>query len=550
MSFVTWSPLATASGLVVLAAGLFLLQRLRIRFSDRAVPTLLFWREAVRENRARVLVRRFRHPWAYVFLLLLASCLWLAASRPELRGRETSGAAVILVENSWATGGRSSRSRVEALLAETLGELGARPTRVLACGGRSKVLLAPGEPAALALDRWRDLRPESAHGMTAREVDRIVDEESGDQPLDVVVIGPTPLPAALHASLPDSVRVRRRWSGTEKDEVAALASLGYERAASGKPDTVDVSMVILGKGEAPRPDVRVGDAVLESEDLRVERVNGGWIFRIDDLTAAGQTVVVGLTGPAGRREARLQLPDGFRLPIQREGNLPFGLEAYLAADPDLEVGRHGLLVGRSEKAAFRVVDGSARVRIVYGARDDLESVRRVFEGLGWDEVWREGEGGDDELGRVDMEPGYARRIEVSASLFDRPWHFLDTEAFPLFMAAALRWLADSTAPPATATVGDPVGRPGDQLEGQDGKTVNGVGEPPVPLAAGRFGLGDGTAVEVSTLLPAEDFLPPSKSASAQRLAGGGGIDPTLWLGAAALAMLLAEWWFTAKGRMP
>ncbi len=550
MSFATWSPLVVASGLVVLAAGLFAVQRLRIRFSDRPVPTLLFWREAVRENRARVLVRRFRHPWAYAFLLLLASCLWLAASRPEPTDGETSGGVVVLVDNSMATNDRTVRSQVEALLSETLSGLDARSTRVVACGGRARILLSPGEPVALALDRWRALRAEDAHAMMAREVDRIVDEEDSDHPLDVLVIGPAPLPAALISSLPGHVRVRRLWSRPERDPAFALASLGYERAASGRSDAVDVVFEIRGEGEAPRPDVRVGEEELGPAALRRVRRDGRWLFRIEDLPAVGQTVVVGLTDAQGRREARLRLPDGFRLPIRRDGNLPFGVAAYLDTDPDLEVANQGLLIGRSEDAAFRVVDGAPRIRILYGAEDDLDGVRRVFEGLGWDEVWREGEGGDEELGRVDMEPGDTRRIEVSAQLFDRPWHFLDTQAFPLFMATALRWLADPALPPATAAVGESVGRAGDELRGENGKAVIGVGDPPVPLAAGRYDLGDVPGVEVSALVPAEDLLDADEGSTKGRPVGGGRVDPTLWLGAVALLMLLAEWWFTAKGRMP
>ena len=64
-------------GLAGLAAALFLLQRLRVRYRERTVITTLFWKEALQEARARVLVRRFKHPWAYLFVLLIGSLLWL-----------------------------------------------------------------------------------------------------------------------------------------------------------------------------------------------------------------------------------------------------------------------------------------------------------------------------------------------------------------------------------------------------------------------------------------------------------------------------------------
>jgi len=78
MSFTTLSPLSIALGLVGLAGVLYLLQRLRVRHREIDVVTTLFWREALQETRARVLVRRFRHPLAYAFVLAIAALLWLA----------------------------------------------------------------------------------------------------------------------------------------------------------------------------------------------------------------------------------------------------------------------------------------------------------------------------------------------------------------------------------------------------------------------------------------------------------------------------------------
>ena len=60
MSFANLAPLWVALDLGALVAGLYLLQRLRVQHRDLQVPTTLFWREAVEEARARVLVRRFQ----------------------------------------------------------------------------------------------------------------------------------------------------------------------------------------------------------------------------------------------------------------------------------------------------------------------------------------------------------------------------------------------------------------------------------------------------------------------------------------------------------
>ena len=52
-------------GAAALAAGLFLLQRLRVRHRPVVVVSTLFWQEALQEARARVLVQRFRHLFTY-----------------------------------------------------------------------------------------------------------------------------------------------------------------------------------------------------------------------------------------------------------------------------------------------------------------------------------------------------------------------------------------------------------------------------------------------------------------------------------------------------
>ena len=69
--------------LAALAGALYLLQRLRVRHREVDVATTLFWHEAVHETRARVLVQRFRHPWAYALLLAISALLWSVVGAPE-----------------------------------------------------------------------------------------------------------------------------------------------------------------------------------------------------------------------------------------------------------------------------------------------------------------------------------------------------------------------------------------------------------------------------------------------------------------------------------
>ena len=83
MSFSNLPIGAVLAGIAALAGVLYALQRLRVRHRPVTVVTTLFWKEAVEETRARVLVHRFRHFWAYLLLLTIVSLLWIAIAAPR-----------------------------------------------------------------------------------------------------------------------------------------------------------------------------------------------------------------------------------------------------------------------------------------------------------------------------------------------------------------------------------------------------------------------------------------------------------------------------------
>jgi len=85
MNFSQLSPAAVFAGLAALAALLYALQRLRVRHREVTVPTTLFWKIAAEKAPARTFRERFRHPWAYLLFLLIASLLWLAFAGPGPR---------------------------------------------------------------------------------------------------------------------------------------------------------------------------------------------------------------------------------------------------------------------------------------------------------------------------------------------------------------------------------------------------------------------------------------------------------------------------------
>ena len=83
MSFGLLSTFAVLLGIVLLAIGLWLLQRLRVQHREVTVLSTLFWQSAIEETRARVFVKRFRHWPAWVLLVAIASLLWMLLARPQ-----------------------------------------------------------------------------------------------------------------------------------------------------------------------------------------------------------------------------------------------------------------------------------------------------------------------------------------------------------------------------------------------------------------------------------------------------------------------------------
>jgi len=108
-------------GLAAIAALLVILQLLRVRYQREDVVTTMFWREAIEESRARVLLKRFRHPWAYLLVFAIAALLWLALAEPQRAASDQTDYVVLLdgsavmatqakSENRHTTTGRSRQS--------------------------------------------------------------------------------------------------------------------------------------------------------------------------------------------------------------------------------------------------------------------------------------------------------------------------------------------------------------------------------------------------------------------------------------------------------
>ena len=139
MSFANLSLVPFLIGLAAIAVVLGLLQLLRVRCQRVDVVTTMFWREAIEESRARVLVKRFRHPWAYALVLAIAGLLWLALAEPTSPNSDEQNHVVLLDGSAAMLAGDRYERTVESLI-DQIERLPKGERQVFWCGGDARLV--------------------------------------------------------------------------------------------------------------------------------------------------------------------------------------------------------------------------------------------------------------------------------------------------------------------------------------------------------------------------------------------------------------------------
>lgn len=473
-------------GLAALGVVLYALQRLRVRHREVVVVTTMFWKAALEESRARVLVERFRRPLVFLFLLLIASLLWLAVATPRWVDPE-SRERVILIDASAAM--RVSGRFDAAIIAATqrAAECSPETTRVMLAGARLSTILDRNEDAAMLERRLggreADLHPSTLESallelaVTAPEPGMVV-EICGDSPIDARVVEMLkPRLDARRLELPAS-----EVSGVSNRGVVAL---GVTESASGRFDAVDLFVSTAGE-LAPTTPVVVPSATsrdaagrsrivtLEALPLREGDRPNLHHFRARDLPADGSIVRVELAAgdpQSADDAAECLLPTRSRLRVALEEGVPAALRAVLQVDGAIEivadpsdaaiVVRRGGSVFGATQPAFVVVDPASgrpafSMTFESGTSGDLRRrLEELVDSLALAEidavslatVARREIRAEARVG----EPLEPRSIEVWSALFSPEYDFTTASAYPRFVSRAMRFLAGvETFPPEVA----------------------------------------------------------------------------------------------------
>lgn len=565
MSLVNLSLPGLLTGLLAIAGVLFLLQRLRVRYRERTVITTLFWKQALAEARRRVLVRRFKHPLAYLFVLVICSLLWLGFAQPRSVA-STGQSYVILLDASAAMAhGQRFADTVDLALAQA-SRLPVDRRRVILCGGRPRPLLEPGENLLLVRERLATAGPEACPPSVERTLRALTRELPESQEVTVIVAGDAPISATMADLLPDRVHLTRLAPDGDAagSDNRAITALGVAPAASGAWEHVDVLCEVTHDGSG-EPALAVSldgkPAALEASHTR-----SGPRSRIvfADVPAAGQLLEVRLRGAddvSADDHAEIRLPERSRIRVSLDPLLAGTVGPVLAADPAV------LVTDDAPTARVAVADTPAGtgvptlVFVPISAQDDaivlhepserVADISDTFQQLGLDQVdamdVAQASGRRISIGAT---TGERRAISVWRPLLGQSFNFVQSRSFPLFVARALRWLAGTETEPFYVAAGEPVAGVLEAQTASNGAVLDPVGADFIPPRAGRYVGHDGHALAAALPGPAPGAALAELEPASLDAVGSGAGDWALWLGLVVLVLLVAEWYVFGTGRMP
>ncbi len=535
MTFALLPAWGVALGALALAGLLWLLQRLRAQPRVVRRATALLWAIAVREAPLTVRGRRFRYWLAYLLALAIALLLWLAAAQPQLTGSGGGIRVFYLDLTAGLVRSDAAAAAKRALIADVRAVPAASRAVYLGDGdadGRfATLLLAPGENASLLAGRLAELaplpQPSRFRAWLARQAKALPVRYYGDWPSARGT-------AASFGYLAPAVRSNR-----------GIVALGTAPAASGRWDVADVR-VATEPADAAATLAWTLDG-RRFAPARVERdADGGRVLR--DVPAAGGALRVRLMpgdGFPADDAATLRLPDRRPVRVAVAADVPASVRAAIAADDALAI----------------VAPDAAQVVVRTGPSSDGRPTLALLPAASQPQTFvftGAGPGGAADLpalgltpadaaalaqalGRpigVGIEPGPRRSVSVWRALFDPATRFDRSPAMPVFVSQAVRWLA---VPQGWR----PYAKAGEAAPDQSRLYGLAAADAADRLLAGAPA--DADALTDRTATRAAAGAGPAPTVVPLR---GGGDRLLVWLLAAALALLAAEWWLVQRGRMP
>ncbi|MAI74118.1 MAG: hypothetical protein CMM01_24905 [Rhodopirellula sp.] len=527
MTFTLFSTLATLIGVAIIAAGLALLQRLRVQHREIEVASTLFWQAAVKETRARVFVHKFRHWPAWLLLVLIASLLWILLAGPNWSGGEQMQHVVLLDGSIADPDVAASDLELATLKASKLPWMN---REIVLAGPQLQTLLRSGEPVQVANLR-RDKAPTPTSTGLEWALESLAGRAGQGRPLTIHIVGDARVDQRYLDALPDEVTVYRVDRGPAQGK-PLLRALGVSDAESGVWQTVDLlfAPAALDTFQLEKINVTIDQEPFSGE---IQATSGG-DYVVKNVPAGGG--VLRMNYEASEVGA-ITLPRRDLIRIGFEAGTPEVLKQLILLDPACtEVQRQpDLLVGESEDADLRLrSEGRPAFQVDTDLKDADLALEELIDELALRQI--DATALAQQSGRViDVQVASSdqRKISVWKNLFSTTYNFQQSRACPIFVARSIRWLANRPVlvPWAEQGMRLPAARP--------------VFDRVVDLTA--------TAADGRTLLVTRLSGPAVVAAAVESSPADGfvaGLGVAVWIGILVVIMLLAEWALYQKGRLP
>jgi hypothetical protein len=577
MTFANFSWPWVLGGLAVLAASLYALQILRIRYREVTVVSTFLWRKAMQELPVRKFRERFRHPWAYALSLAICSLIWLALAEPTPQQASDSSFHVLILDGSAGMAAGDRYEKAVDALQDRVKALPEARRQVLWSGAEVKSLLNPGENSLLLAQRLRGLKPEAAPASLEKLLGDLCAVHHGDSATDVMIFGDAPVHQALLDSTPKDCSIKRASAVEKMAHNVGITALGVSDAQSGQWDKVDVYLqaqsndnTAVGPGNL-QIDI---DGKPVAATLQAQGENKGWLIR--DVQAQGGLLTVKLLDDkdalALDNSAGIRLPSKPFINVQLSATLEASLKSVLQADPAVRLtDTNAQLVIRNAGEnlggtlpALEFVAASQQPQaflLTYPANIDGEArFAEAVDSIGLKQI--DAMALADTAQRpieVSMKQGRQWQLSLWHELLTDDFNFTRSRAFPLFLANAVRWLAGVPAAYPYAAAGQPLS--GDSIDSDvhvvdaKGRRVDPLGVAFVPEQAGAVTLEAGTKPLLASLLDSATTVGGGDESTLQvaTSVSGGEAGANFWVTALlllGLLLLAAEWYWHRNGRMP
>lgn len=576
MNLLNLSPLFFGAGLAALAAGLYLLQQLRIRYTRLPVATTLFWAEAVRDAPVRVFRQRFKHWLAWLLAVLICWLLWLGFADLRTDRSDTANFYALILDGSAQSAVGNDFELSKEQLLDDVRSYPNQLREVYYAGEHNLKLLASDEDTKVLQQRLDDQTPVSARSSVEDQLRLLArDAVNAENEVYVVVYGRAVIPPEVIDDLPENMIVEQRLPNDEAEfSNRGIVALGVGEPISGAWDKVDVLVRVLNTNSdgisVSDLTITIGGQTAANENLSAV---GPSDFLLSDVLADGSQLTVSLSGEDDLKfdnDASLVLPTRTQIPVYVGPNVPDSLLPAINADaalkmvPESEAAVAVLGPGDAESVlpTFRVVQENVQEQafeIGYVGPQDVSSERaleRTIERLGLKQI--DATAIAREIEReitVRLHFGDQRFVSVWLPIVEDEFNFRESISFPLFISKSMRYLADEAPWYAYMAAGKQAieQSSGASLADTDALSELAVGTYFVRNATGEFELTDELPGVISLLDKTTTVRSTSQTVTSATTATTSPYplwELITWLMLLALALVVTEWYIYQRRLMP